>query len=360
MEKRESKKVRVLIGEDSRFVSRLINDVLEKDSSIQVVGVAGDGQEILKKVVDLKPDCVTLDLEMPRMNGLETLRYIMSEWPTPVVILSACDEKAAMKALTCLEYGAVDFIAKTGKGNLFPAEELLWKVKMASTVHVQKVRFAPPHYSLNVKRPQMKPEALESVAIIGASTGGPQALMDVIPKLPADMPVGIVVVQHMPPDFTQYLAERLDKRSKLDVKEAGNGDIVLPGRVLVAPGGNHIFFEEKGGRLFVTLLPRNDAQKTACPSLDFAMASLAPILRNKMLGVILTGMGRDGLSGSSVLRKFGGRVIAQDPATCIVSGMPGVVIKEGLANIVAPLEEISEAIIQEVKRIGAETEVYGN
>ena len=360
MEKRGSGKIRVLVGEDSQFVSKLIADVLENDSSIQVVGVASNGQEVLKKVVDLKPDCITLDLEMPRMNGLETLRYIMSEWPTPVVILSAHSEKAAMKALTCLEYGAVDFVAKTGNGKVFPAEELLLKVKLASTVSVHKIKFTPPHYSLNIKRPQMKDEALEYVVLIGASTGGPQALMEVIPTLPADLPVGIVVVQHMPPDFTKYLAERLDSRSKLCVKEAKDGDVVSPCRVLVAPGGNHIFFEEKENRLFVSLLPRNEAQKTACPSLDFAMTSLAPIFRDKLLGVILTGMGRDGLSGSTVLRKFGGRVIAQDPATCIVSGMPGSVINGGLANIIAPLEKISETIIKETKRFGAETEVYGH
>ncbi|HMA77335.1 MAG TPA: chemotaxis-specific protein-glutamate methyltransferase CheB [Candidatus Krumholzibacteriaceae bacterium] len=360
MENRGQKKIRVLIGEDSQFVSTLIADVFKKDPSIELVGVAGDGHEILKKVADLKPDCITLDLEMPRMNGLETLRYIMSEWPTPVVILSACSEKAAMKTLTCLEYGAVDFIPKTRNGKSFSEEELLFKVKMAAGAQAKKVRFLPPHYDFNIKRPRTKSEILEYVIVVGASSGGPRALMDIIPRLPADLPAGVVVVQHMPSGFTRHLAERLDERSKMVVREARSGDVVLPGRVLLAPGGNHLIFEEKDGMLSVVLLPRNEGQRTACPSMDFAMSSLAPIFKEKLIGVVLTGMGRDGLSGSEVLRKFGGRIIAQDPATCIVSGMAGSVIREGLANLVVPLDRISEAMVNEIKGFKAEVKLYGN
>ncbi|MDZ7859100.1 MAG: chemotaxis-specific protein-glutamate methyltransferase CheB [Candidatus Krumholzibacteriota bacterium] len=354
MENRGPRKIRVLIGEDSRFVSRLIADVFEKDPSIELVGIAGDGHDILKKVAELKPDCITLDLEMPRMNGLETLRYIMSEWPTPVVILSACGDKAAMKTLTCLEYGAVDFISKTGNGKSFSEEELLFKVKMAANAHPKKVRFLPPHYDFNIKRPRTKSEVLEYVIVVGASSGGPRALMDIIPRLPGDLPAGVVVVQHMPSGFTRHFAERLDERSKMVVKEAQNGDLLLPGRVLVAPGGNHLIFEEKGEMLSGVLLQRNEGQKTACPSMDFAMSSLAPVFKDKLIGVVLTGMGRDGLSGSEVVREFGGRIIAQDPATCIVSGMTGSVINEGLVNAVVPLEKISEAMVNEIKRFKAE------
>lgn len=352
--------IRVLIGEDSQFIGRVVADHLNSDPSIEVVGVARDGQEVLKRVASLRPDCVTLDLDMPKMNGLETLRYIMSEWPTPVVILSACGERAAMKALTCLEYGAVDFVEKTGGGMAFPAEELLQKVKMAAGVDVQKVRFLPPHYNkFNTKRRRGKDEKLETVVVIGASTGGPQALMEIIPDLPADLEAGVIIVQHMPAGFTCYMAERLNERSKLEVKEAVSGDEILPGRVLVAPGGHHLFYEEIERKPSITLLPRNDTQRTACPSIDFAFSSIAPFLRNRTVGVILTGMGRDGVSGSSVIRKFGGKIIVQDPETCIVRGMPGAVVKEKLQDAVVSIDGMSRAISDEVRAIVMESSVNG-
>ncbi len=352
--------IRVLIGEDSSFVSKVIADLLGKDPSIDVVGVARDGQEVLKKVVELKPDCVTLDLEMPRMNGLETLRYIMSEWPTPVVILSACGQRAALKALTCLEYGAVDFVPKTSSGMGFPADELLAKVKIAANIDVQKVRFRPPHYEFNMKRGPVNDRKLEALVVIGASTGGPQALMKVIPALPPDLPAAMVVVQHMPPGFTSYLAERLNQRSNMPVKEAANGEMIIPGQVLVAPGGKHLFYEERGKKPYINLLPRNDAQRSACPSIDFAFSSIAPFFKKRVIGVVLTGMGKDGLSGSTVIRKFGGRVIAQDPDTCIAKGMPGALLAEEQADVVAPLEGIASVISEEVRSLVQERKVYGS
>jgi two-component system chemotaxis response regulator CheB len=183
--------------------------------------------------------------------------------------------------------------------------------------------------------------------------------MEIIPQLPGDLQAGILIVQHMPGGFTSSLAERLDERSKLEVKEAVNGDEILPGKVLVAPGGQHIFYEEIERRPSVTLLPRNDTQRTACPSIDFAFSSIAPFLKSRMIGVILTGMGRDGLSGSAVIRKFGGRVIVQDPETCIVKGMPGSIVNEGQQHVIAPLDGMARVITEEVNDVVMEKSIDG-
>lgn len=353
------RKIRVLIGEDSKFMSRMIGDALNADPEIDVVGIAQDGREVLKKVVELKPDCITLDLEMPRMDGLETLRYLMSEWPTPVVILSACGEKSAIKALTCLEYGAVDFVAKSRSGMGFHAGELVCKVKIAAGVSVEKVRFAPPHYKFNARRGVVSSESMEAVILIGASTGGPNVLMEIIPKLPADLPAGVIVVQHMPGGFTGYLAERIDGRSEMKVREAKDSDRIEAGNVLIAPGGAHLLYEERGSIPSVIMLPRNNLLRTACPSIDFALTSLSPVFGKRLLAVILTGMGKDGLSGCKVVKSFGGRVIVQNPESCIVSGIPGSVIKEDLADHVETPDEIAGRIQYEIARMAEGAKVYG-
>jgi two-component system chemotaxis response regulator CheB len=278
------------------------------------------------------------------MDGLETLRFIMSEWPTPVVILSGHTAEGARLALTCLEYGAVDFVAKTTKGTTFQAAGLISTVKLASTVDAEKVRFAPVEFDLRTKTGCCIGGKPECIVLIGASTGGPQALMEVIPRLPADLPAAVIIVQHMPASFTSFFAERLDARSALVVQEARDGETIESGRVLVAPGGSHLMLEERGGDPSVMLLPRNEKQRTACPSIDFAMTSMASVLRRRLIGVVLTGMGRDGEAGCVAVRRFGGSVICQDRATSMIFGMPGAVIAAGLANEVAPVDAIAEAI----------------
>lgn len=351
-------RIRVVVGEDSLFMRRMIQDVLNSDPEIEVVGSGTNGREVLKKVVKLKPDCITLDLEMPRMDGLETLRYIMSEWPTPVIILSAHTARGAEMTLTCLEYGAVDFVTKTKKWGGFPAEELIDKVRLASMVDISKIKFGPTDYSFAVKAHKTRSKKIEKVVLIGASTGGPQALMEIIPRLPGDLPACVIVAQHMPPNLTKHLADRLDSRSSLTVSEAKEGDAILPGRVLVAPGGMHLFLEERKGHPVIMLLERNELQRTACPSVDFALTSFSTFFKEKLIGVILTGMGKDGVSGSIATRRSGGKMICQDKGTSMIFGMPDAVIKSGQADVVCPLHRLADCITSYVCKETIEEAVH--
>jgi two-component system chemotaxis response regulator CheB len=350
--------IKVVVGEDSPLMQTMLVEALESDPVIKVVAKCSDGREVLKKTAELRPDCITLDLEMPNMDGLETLRYVMSEWPTPVVVVSGHTVEGAKLTLTCLEYGAVDFVAKNRCGHRFPADELIAKVKVASAIDVRRVKFAPLETALISKPRERLSTSLRSVVLIGASTGGPQALMELIPRLPRNLPAAVVVLQHMPPDFTRYLAERLNDRSMLDVREAKDGDLLLPGTVLVAPGGMHLLLEERDGRPAVMLLAKNSLQRTACPSVDFALSSFAPVFKNTLIGVILTGMGRDGAAGCASVRRYGGTVMCQDRDSSLIFGMPGAVIGESLADAVCPIERMAERIVKLVHGIQARELVH--
>jgi two-component system chemotaxis response regulator CheB len=354
----KSHRIRIVVGEDSPFMQQLLVDALSSDPSIEVVGTASNGREVLRQIVDLKPDCVTLDLEMPRMNGLETLRYIMGEWPTPVVIVSAHTAEGARLTLKCLEYGAVDFVPKSDGGKSFPAEDLIEKVKAAAGIDLNKIRFAPPDELLEREQSGERAAHSDCVVLIGASTGGPQAIMDILPKLPADLPAGIVIVQHMPPNFTRFFAERLDCRTRLAVKEADEGDGISQGNVLVAPGGLQLFLDENFTQPVVMLLSRNEKHRSNCPSIDFALSSFAPVFREKLIAVIMTGMGKDGSAGSRAVKRTGGIVLCQDEETSLIFGMPGAVITEGLADEVVPLEKIAARITENVMKVQGKEKIY--
>ena len=339
MHKERSGVLRVVVGEDSPLMRQIIVETLSRDPDIEVVGTGSDGREVLKAVVELKPDCVTLDLDMPVMNGLETLRYIMSEWPTPVVILSAHTASAARLALTCLEYGAIDFVSKTNRGMQFPTHELIEKVKAAATVDATKVKFGPTEWPFSSKTKRSRSNQIESIVLIGASTGGPQALMEIIPRLPEDLPACVIITALM-------------------VNEAEEGDLLLSERVLVTPGGMHIFLEEHLGQPAVMLLPRNDLQRSACPSIDFAMTSFAPVFMERLVSVVLTGMGKDGTAGSVVVNRNSGTVVCQDGETSMIFGMPASVINNGTADIVLPLEAIADYIVEKTNELKSKELVY--
>ncbi len=352
-ERTEARPIRVVVGEDSPLMQTMIVEALQSDPGIRVVGRGADGRAVLRLVSDLRPDCVTLDLEMPNMDGLETLRYLMSEWPTPVVIVSAHTSESAEIALACLEYGAVDIVPKTWGGVRFTAGELVEKVRDASSIDVGRMRFALPEIAIGAKPRTAFAPQLGAVVIVGASTGGPQALMDLVPRLPRGIPAAVVVVQHMPATFTRYFAERLDARSSLDAREAEHGDFLEPGRVLVAPGGMHLMLGERDGRPAVTLLGKNERQRTACPSVDFAMTSFAPVFRERLVGVVLTGMGRDGAAGCAAVRANGGTVICQDRESSLVFGMPAAVMGNGAADFVVPLGGIADRIVKTVSSVSS-------
>lgn len=337
-------RIRVLVGEDSPFMRKVIVDAISAEKDMEVVAAVADGKEVLKRAVELKPDCITLDLEMPRMDGLEVLRYLMSEWPTPVVIVSAHTDAGASLTIRCLEYGAVDFVPKGRLGSMFPVEELLRKVRTAAGVDVSRIRYFPPDVTLVTRKEKIKASKTKALVVIGASTGGPNALSELVRELPPEMNAGIIIVQHMPPDFTRYLAERLDCLARYDVKEADPGDEIMAGRILVAPGGMHLFIEERLGAPSVMLLERNTSSKSPCPSIDYALSSASRIYGENLFGVILTGMGNDGVAGAMAVKKAGGKVICQDEATSIVYGMPGSVARERLADAVSPLSEIPKVL----------------
>jgi len=326
-------RVRVLVVDDSAFMRRAISAVLETDPEIEVVGTAGDGLEALEKLRSLDPDLVTLDIEMPKMDGLTTLKHIMKEHPLPVLMVSSFTTEGADATLTALELGAVDFIPKDLSMSLDIVKiryTLLEKVKAIARRGLR--RRAPAGPKVLTPPPERKFE----VIAIGVSTGGPMSLQKVLTKLPADLPAGVLVVQHMPPKFTKSLAERLDRLSTLEVREAVDGDEVTPGRVLLAPGGRHLRVRRKG-EVEVGEEPVDALYK---PSIDELMASVAEHYGPWGVGIIMTGMGHDGRSGIRLLKRKGGYVVAQDEASCVVYGMPKAIVEEGLADAILSLDEI--------------------
>jgi two-component system chemotaxis response regulator CheB len=341
-------KIRVLVVDDSTFVRQALTRMLSADPGIEVVGTAQDGAEGLEKAEQLRPDVVTLDVQMPRMGGLECLRRLMDENPLPVLLLSSHTRQGAQVTLRGLELGALDFVDKSsvhGSMNLLGlADELKQKVKaLAGTrvarlpdVPVAPAREAPP-------RPRVRAEAVA----IGTSTGGPSALQTIIPSLPKDLPSAILVVQHMPLGFTRSLAERLDARSPLRVREAEEGDAVVAGQVLIAPAGRHLKLRKRGGSVRVTLdeEPRGSLHR---PSVDVLMASVARAYGARALGIVLTGMGADGVEGLRAIRGAGGHTLAESEETCIIYGMPKAAVEAGVVERSVPLARVADEILAAV------------
>ncbi|MDD3769842.1 MAG: chemotaxis response regulator protein-glutamate methylesterase [Sulfuricurvum sp.] len=336
--------IRVLIVDDSATARAVLRDILENDPDIEVVGSASDAYVARDKIVELRPDVICLDVEMPRMDGITFLRRLMHYVPIPVVMVSSLTQNGAKTTLEALEAGAVDFVPKPhshiydGKDEM--RDELLTKIKMASRVRVHQRALQ----SIRQANTTSLAETTNKILAIGASTGGTEALKEVLMGLPRNAP-GTVIVQHMPANFTAPFAERLNALCAMEVREARNGDSITPGVVLIAPGDYHMVVRRSGARYYVEI-GSGDKVSGHRPSADVLLNSVAKIAGANAIGVILTGMGGDGARGLLAMRNAGARTIGQDEASCIVYGMPKVAYELGAVERQLPLSKIAEGIVQ--------------
>ncbi|MBI5657321.1 MAG: chemotaxis response regulator protein-glutamate methylesterase [Geobacter sp.] len=352
----QAKKMRVLIVDDSSFMRMAIRGILTSDPNIEVVGVAADGVEGVEKALNLKPDLITMDVEMPRMDGISALKAIMAKAPTRVLMVSTLTNEGAKATFEALEAGAVDYIPKNVTDSVDAQKvfrsELLRRVKEASislfakrVAATSRPAVAPAHRVASSRFSQRK----ISCVGIGASTGGPVALQEVLSRVPVNYPYGIMIAIHMPKAFTGPYAERLNSKCSLAIKEAVDGDILKPGQALVAPGGKHTLLVRHAAGITVKTVPTSDyPQYLYIPSVDLMMTSMADACNGSMLGVILTGMGNDGFKGMQHLKSKGGVTLVQDEATSTIYGMPKSCVDGGVADEVLPLGEIG----YEIGRIG--------
>jgi two-component system, chemotaxis family, protein-glutamate methylesterase/glutaminase len=336
--------IRVLVVDDSAFMRRVIGEAISSQADMELAGVAINGLDALLKVEQLKPDVVTLDVEMPEMDGLTALRHLMARYPRPVVMLSSLTQEGAATTLRALSIGAVDFVGKpSGSISLDfhkVREDLLHKVRIAATARVH-TRLAPtvPAHPARTAAPS-RASGFDRLVVIGSSTGGPRALGSVVPALQRDGRTAYVIVQHMPAGFTRSLAERLDGSSAIDVHEASAGDRLAVDTALLAPGDHHLRLAASG----VVELDEGPRVHGVRPSVDVTLESVAAHFSNRTVVAILTGMGQDGASGAASVRAAGGYVLAEDESTCVVWGMPRAVVERGAADKVVPLDVMAHAI----------------
>lgn len=350
-------KIKVLVVDDSALVRDILEKGLSADPEIEVVGKAGDVYAARDKIVFLKPDVITLDVEMPRMDGVEFLKRLMPQYPLPVVMVSAMTKEGSQITLDALAAGAVDFVlkpsTKLGTALTEMMTDLIEKVKVARYANVSK--WKDDTFRQKIKVSKLSRKVLEGstdkVIAMGASTGGTVALTNVLTGFPANMP-GIVVVQHMPPVFTRLFAESLNQSTKLEVKEAEDGDRIITGRVLIAPGDYQMEVVRSGGYYLVEC-KRGEKVNGHCPSVDVLFHSVARNVGSNALGVILTGMGRDGANGMLAMRMAGAATFAQDESTSVVYGMPKEAYKNGGAEKMVALNDIAPEVIRALKSVKA-------
>ena len=352
--------IRVIVVDDSTFMRRAITSLLELEQDIKVVATAPDGQAALQIVDEVEADVMTLDVEMPRLGGLETLQRLMKTNPMPVLMISSLTESGAESTLKALEYGALDFIPKimSNEREVFGAElrrkvralarrKAIIRLKYRRINHIPapQPRWQPSQPADYVQTPCLGPRDL---VVIGVSTGGPPVVQKILPSLPADLPACILVAQHMPATFTGPFAKRLDNVCQIDVSEAVDGDKFKIGHAYVCPGGKHIGIRMRGPlpEVSVTEEPRDALYK---PTVNLLMETAGRTMGRRTLGVMLTGMGSDGCEGARVLREKGGCLIAQNEASCVVYGMPKAVVDAKLANLILDADDIAKAIITTVK-----------
>jgi two-component system, chemotaxis family, protein-glutamate methylesterase/glutaminase len=335
--------VRVLIVDDSAYIRKVVRQMLSRNPTFEVVGTARDGEEALELVDRLSPDVVTLDLNMPRLDGVDFIRRQMARRPVPIVLLSAADESGE-QVMEALDTGAVDVVQKpTAHASdrvLAVADDLIAKVAAAAAA---KLRLPP---IVDVPLPLASTALRTDIVVIGVSTGGPQALKRLIPRLPVDFPLPVVIVLHMPVGFTEPFACSLGEVSRLAVSEARHGEQIRPGLVLVAQAGYHLTFERLEDGTVATCLGLRPLSTPHRPSVDVLFRSAAEVFGERVLAVVLTGMGADGTEGASWVKAQGGRVLCEAEESSVVYGMPRSVVEAGLSDAIIPLPEMAQAIIE--------------
>lgn len=347
-------KIKAVVIDDSAFMRKSLSIILSSDPDIEIIGTAKDGLEGYELVKNTKPDVVTLDIEMPRMDGLTALKKIMADCPTQVIMVSSLTTDGAEATLKALELGAVDFIPKemsfVSVNIVNIKEELIRKIKTlvkskALTSRLQRIRgIKPGEESQKSKTKGSLPKLDYRAIALGISTGGPLSLQKIVPALKQQNTVPVFIVQHMPPKFTKSLADRLNNLSPVTVKEAEDREEVQNGTVYIAPGGLHMKLSKNGnGKTYINIT-ENPGDTLHRPSVDVMMNSVIEVYGKHTLGVIMTGMGRDGAEAIKQLKKLGGYCIAQDESSCVVYGMPKAIVDAGYADVIAPLEKISEII----------------
>jgi len=340
--------VRVLVVDDSAYVRKVVSQMLGRSPFIEVVGAARDGEEALGLVQELRPDVVTCDLNMPVMDGVSFVRAQMARRPIPIIIISIAAESGE-QVLAALDAGAIDFVQKptalATERLMDMADELIDKVKAAAR---------SPRRSIAARAPQPPQPAVRraargpiDVVVIGISTGGPQGLKVLVPQLPADCPVPVAMVMHMPLGYTEMYAQKLNELSPLRVIEAGDGEVVEAGTVFLAPAGRHLTFRKDGGRV-ITHLDVRPLDTLHRPAVDVLFHSAAEVYGARVLGVVMTGMGNDGQEGSAWIKARGGCILTEAEESCVVYGMPRSVVEAGLSDASVPLERLAEAIMEKI------------
>ena len=358
-------KIRVLVVDDSVVIRRLVTQALGEDPGIEVVAAAANGSIALQRIPQCNPDVITLDVEMPEMDGLETLKHVKRTYPdVRVIMFSTLTKRGATATIDALMLGADDYVAKAANVGLVSESLEALRTELVPRINQFFLRMdaqgvAPKPKPLTTAAPApefaAKPrlfaaprrQASPRVLVIGVSTGGPTALAEVVPAFPSDFPLPILVVQHMPPLFTRFLAERLQKQTTLKVQEAAEGDVVEPGKVLIAPGDYHMRVRRQRDRVVIGL-DQAPPENSCRPAVDVMFRSVNEIYGGDTIGIVLTGMGQDGLRGVELLKASGARIIVQDEATSVVWGMPGAVARAGLADATLALGDIVPEILRHV------------
>ncbi|AGW14951.1 protein-glutamate methylesterase/protein-glutamine glutaminase [Megalodesulfovibrio gigas] len=353
------RKVKVLIADDSALMRREIKKIMESSGEIEVIGVAKDGREAVDKAKELEPDVVALDINMPVMDGLTALQYIMMESPRPVVMISSLTREGALTTYEALELGAVDFVAKPGgtisKNMDQIAAEIIFKIRAAASVNIGRAgrrkkaqpQARPRPTPARTPRVTTPASPANKIVVIGLSTGGPKSIMDVLPQLPADFGVPVIVIQHMPGSFTTSFAQRLNSNCAFPFKEAQRADIIEPNHGYLAPGDVHMTLAPRGAGKpgFMVRLSEQPAETLHKPSVDVTMESVLECYGGNIIAVLMTGMGNDGARAMAAIRKAGGRTIAESEETAVVFGMPAEAIRLGGAEFVLPVQAIASKII---------------